>query len=732
MLEKTHGTGIARRAAMLRNLAVGAVLGAAVWPWCPVGVVPAAVGGIALGVLGGAAPTGRVARGAFLAAGLALGAGLVARVPAGPAFRGEVNLRGVVATAAEGRRADVELASARVAGGPRTAASGRVRVVFPGRPPPRGTAVLVQGEARGIDPTRLPGQALPAAEAARAGVRSEVFARDAARLGADRPSPDLSAARHAGLLRALVDGDATDIPEADVELLKRTGTWHIVSISGLHVGLGAALGYAAAWLLTRPFVLLWRTDLLRWVATAGGLAGAVGYAELADWGVPARRAVWMAGGALVVAAASRRLDAGKALALSALGVLVAQPSAVGSLGFQLSFGAMLGMIVVGPRVERLVPPDLPRLARWVAASAVASVGATLGTLPVVALEFQRLSPLSPLANLWAVPWLATLATPLAVLAATLDGTSRRVVLALADAAVDIGLAGLDAVDVTPWAPAVGSAGALALAGALLLRRREILGLAAVSGVLLWPRLPPRELVVTFFAVGQGDAALVEWPDGRTWLVDGGPPGTDLLRHLRARGLRSLDAVFLSHLHPDHYGGLVPVMEALPVALFVGEELPPGLDPVRVSEWTTRHPDLVPLPLGYRADDENDRSLVLRLRYGNRTVLMPGDAEAGEEAALLRSHGSALRADVLKLGHHGSRTSSTAAWLDAVRPAVVVASVGFESRYGHPSPEVLARCRRLLPGVAIWRTDTQGSIEVRSDGRELSVRAVGAPEPWRGR
>lgn len=717
---------------MLRKLGAGAVVGAWVWPWCPVGVAPAVAAGVGAAVLGAVAPTARTGAAAFFVAGLMLGGALVARVPAGPEVVGEVRVRGVVATAAEGRRADVELAALGRPGEAPLPASGRLRVIFPGRPPPAGTSVLVAGEARRIDPTHLPGRPAPLIEAARAGVRSEVLARDAARLGRPRPPPDLSAARHAALLRAFVDGDATALDADEVALLKRTGTWHVVSISGLHVGLGAAFGYGLVWLLTRPLVLVWRSDAFRWITALGGLLGAAGYADLADWGVPARRAVWMAGAALVATAGSRTLHSGKALALSALGVLFVEPGAVGSLGFQLSFSGLLGMILVGPRLARLVPPDLPGGARWVANGVVSSLGATLGTLPVVALNFQSLSWLTPVANLWAVPWLASLATPLAVLAAALTGAPQRLVLAFADAAVDVGLFGLRLVDVPPLAPAVGTVGALVLLASLGLWRREWLALGLVASGLAWPRRTPSELVVTFLAIGQGDAAIAEWPDGRVWLVDGGPPGPGLLRYLRGRGIRRLDTVFLSHLHPDHFGGLVPVVAELDVRLLVADALPAELELGRVSEWSTRHPDLVLPQTGFVAEEENDRSLVLRLRQGNRSLLLVGDAERDEEAALVRAHGAALRADVLKLGHHGSRTSSTGPLLAAVHPAAVVVSAGFDNRYRHPHGETLARVGLLLPATQVWRTDLDGSVEVRTDGRELSVRALGGPERWRGR
>ncbi|MBM4365822.1 MAG: ComEC/Rec2 family competence protein, partial [Deltaproteobacteria bacterium] len=387
------------------------------------------------------------------------------------------------------------------------------------------------------------------------------------------------------------------------------------------------------------------------------------------------------------------------------------------------------MILVSGRASRLLPPDQPRLLRWALEGLAASLGATAGTLPVVALHFQSLSPASPLANLWAVPWIGTLATPLALVAAVTTGTVHDLALALADAAATAGLWGLRGVDIEPWAPAVGVAGAAVLGLAGLLWRREILALGLTLAVLApWPQ-SRRELVVSFLAVGQGDAALVEWPDGRRWLVDGGPPGQDLLRYLRRRGIRRLDSVFVSHGHPDHYGGLLPVLDALEVREVVARGLVAELA-AAAPLWTSSHPSILPLPRDFEARDENDRSLVLRFGLGAHTFLLPGDAEWAEEQALVAANCAGLQATVLKVGHHGSHTSSSAPFLACARPEHAVISSGFDNRYRHPHAGVLRSLATAAFAPRTWRTDQQGTIEFRTDGERLRVRAIDGPSTWR--
>lgn len=713
----------------MRVLGVGVTLGAWLWPYVqpPVAIcVIAACLFAGISVLNGR--SGIRLTLIFLAS-IATGAGFAADIPAGPEWVGNITLRGVVSTAGQGHRADVTVTSGGPRGSEQAFASGRVRVIFPALPPRLGSVVMLSGTANWVDPTYLPGEINPSIEAARAGIRTEVRAREVVQLGRDRLDPAFDAANHAGLLTALVVGDASGIPEDEGTLLRRTGTWHLVSVSGLHVGMGALVAWWLMWVLTRPIALWISRPKLRWLCAIAGVAGACFYADLADWAVPARRAAWMAAGACAVVAASRRPHPGRVLGLAALGTVWADPTSVGTVSFQLSFSAMMGMLVVVPRLLAYVPPDQPRILGWVVEALGASLGATVGTLPVIALYFQALSPLSPIANMWAVPWIGTVATPFAVLAWALPGIFGEVALAVADSAAAIGLWGISWVDGEVWAPAVGPAGAVGLALVSFQMRRPLLAAVMGGSMLLVRSHDPRELVVTFLAVGQGDATLVEWPDGERWLVDGGPPGDGVLRYLRRRGITTLDTVFLSHGHPDHYGGLIPVLESLAVDKLVSRGRVEGMVLDNVGTWTSRHGALIELPRDWDPPNENDRSLILRFGIGKHWFLLPGDAEHPQEEMLVATACEKLRSTVLKLGHHGSRTSSTAPFLGCVQPEIAVAQAGFANRYGHPHFTVLQSLLAASFQPEVWRNDVHGTVEVRTDGESMSVRSLAGPTRW---
>jgi competence protein ComEC len=742
-------------------LALGTVLGSLTTPWIHTPAPWLATAALALLGLAwvGAADRRRAgaSTGAALgAAGVTLAWTLLAVHPNGPALRGEVRLRGTVVTAGAGREADVALAAVE---GPEPAplrpGTGRVRVRFPETPPPPGTHVRVTGRADAPDTVHLPGAPDPGWDLAVARIRTRVIARAAVALGRPRPAPRLDGARHAGLLRAIVDGERGGIPPAEADLLRRTGTWHVVSISGLHIGLCASVAGAVAGAVARAVRLRSGLGGTRPAVALAATLAAWWFAEVAGMPLAAQRAAWMSTIAAVCHAAHRRPGAWDVLALAWLAVLAAEPDAAMDVGARLSFLALAGIVLVEPRVMRWVPPDAPWLVAAGARSLAATLGATLGTLPVMAWHFQQLPPLGAVANLVAVPLFGAIATPGALLAQILPPPVAGWSLAAADGAVDLALRMLRPLDMEPLHPAVGPLGAVGLCLALALRRHTVPMLAAMAGILLWK--PSTEVfTVRFLAVGQGDAALVEWPDGRAWLVDGGPPGDDVLAYLRRRGIRRLDRVVVSHPHPDHIGGLLPVARNIPIgavmaprgpedgeadflALLAAARAPlhAGVDPgggalrggVAPPPQDPRIPASVallhPRP-GFRAPHRarvNDESLVLRIRHQGVTFLLPGDVEAaGEEA--LRASGADLRADVLKLAHHGSRTSSTPAFLDAVAPTHAVVSCGPENRYGHPHATTLAH----LQGTHLLRTDRDGTIVFTVRDGRLAWRTE-APPGW---
>lgn len=252
------------------------------------------------------------------------------------------------------------------------------------------------------------------------------------------------------------------------------------------------------------------------------------------------------------------------------------------------------------------------------------------------------------------------------------------------------------------------------------------------------------LAVTFLDIGQGDAILIEAPDGQVVLIDGGKPEGGIIREL-SESLpwyeHTIDLMILTHPDDDHGGGLVEVTRRYDVRRVVynglvhdtpsyvalldevrRQSLPVTIidRPQRIDLGTGVYLDIV-YPLasiaGTTSETPNDTSIVARLVYGETTFLLTGDLEAAGEAALLGS-GQALQSDVLKIGHHGSDSSTSEAFVAAVAPEHSVVSVGVDNDYGHPSRRVLHRLERA--GAQVWRTDRQGRVEMRTNGVTLEI------------
>ena len=571
-------------------------------------------------------------------------------------------------------------------------------------------------------------------------------ARQAIRDDIRRQVPD---ARAAGVLAALVVGDQSAIDREDWDLFRRTGIAHLVSISGVHVTMLAWLAAALAgraWRRSSRLMLAVPAPL---AARLLGLAVAAAYALLAGWGVPAQRTVLMLATAALLRSAGRHWPWPLVLLAAAVVVTVIDPWALLQPGFWLSFTAV-GLLMASDGASPSAHADPPAppshapgaaLRRWGAGAGNllgghlrAQVVATLGLAPLSLVFFQQLSLVGFLANLLAIPLVTLLITPLALLGVLLPGLWW-----LAAALVQAGVQGLAwlaawpaAVHLAAAAPAWAVVGGLlgAVLGVLPLPLALRLLALPLLLPLLWPPVPrPAWGTLQLLAadVGQGTAVLVRTRD-HLLVYDSGPLYSRdndagqrvLLPLLQARGEPVVDTLMISHSDIDHAGGAASLLAGVAVRA-LHTSLPDdhalrqrGLPHTRCEAGQRWQWDGVDFEVLHpQAQDHgvvrktNALSCVLRLRdQAGRSLLLTGDIEAAQEQALVDRLGPALASSVLLVPHHGSRTSSTAAFLAAVAPQVAVVQAGYRSRYGHPAPDVMARYQRQ--GIEVVRTDRCGA------------------------
>jgi competence protein ComEC len=525
---------------------------------------------------------------------------------------------------------------------------------------------------------------------------------------------------------------------------------HLLSVSGLHVTL-------FAWLAAAAVAPLWRRSpwlclrlpaptAARWV----GVAAALAYALFSGWGVPAQRTVLMLASVAALRSLQLRWPWPMTLLGAAVVVTAMDPWAVMQPGFWLSFGAV-GLLMAAGGDE-----GQGWRAKLAAAWRTQAI-ATVGLAPLSLICFAQLSLVGLVANLVAIPLVSFVLMPLALL-----GGLAPPLWTLAALLAQGLMTWLQWLATWPgaavWLPAAPvGAQVLGLAGAVLMVLRLPWHLRGAGLLLmlplLWPavaRPPPGEFLLLAPDVGQGNAVLVRTA-AHALLFDTGPvfsPGADagervLLPLLRSLGVRRLDVLLLSHRDTDHVGGAPALLRGLPVgelrsSLEPGHPLLRAGPPARRCEagqrWTwdgVQFELLHPTPAHYAAGlRPNDLSCVLRITSASgRRVLLAGDLEAEQERALAQREPD-LRADVLLVPHHGSKTSSSPAFLAAVQPRVGLVQAAYRSRFGHPAPAVLARYQGL--GVAVVTSPACGAWQWHSATGEGACERERSRRYWHDR
>lgn len=533
-----------------------------------------------------------------------------------------------------------------------------------------------------------------------------------------------------GVLRALVIGDDSQIDRAHWQLFVDTGINHLMSISGLHITMLAAFGY---WLTLG--VWRWRPRLAlvmpsKQAATGVGALVALIYAALAGFSVPTQRTLYMLLSVAMLLSLRRHLPFSWVLSLALMVVLFIDPWAVLAPGFWLSFGAVA--VLAFAMGGRLRPASLMRDAvhsQWVV---------TIAFIPVLFALFNQVSLVSPLANALAIPLISLAVVPLAIAGALLP---LHLLLHLSAWLCHCCLLALQWLQHWPWAvyyqatPPVWAA-VLALLGVLVVLMPRGWPLRW-AGLLLClpltlPTTPPLligQMRVTVLDVGQGLSVLVQTAE-HSLLYDAGPAfGTEndagqriVLPYLRHLGLRQLSMAVISHDDSDHVGGMASVLQGVPASKVLSSLTPQATFFQQMQGWPLTHAAcmqgqhwqwdgvtfamLAPADPADSDSKDNDKSCVLKISSPHGSLLLTGDIERIAEARLLQS-GQALQSTVMTMPHHGSKTSSSPAFVQAVSPLWAIATAGYLNRFGHPKSEVLVRYRTL--GSVILRSDQHGAV-----------------------
>lgn len=549
----------------------------------------------------------------------------------------------------------------------------------------------------------------------------------------------LGNAPYTGILVALAIGDQASIQQAEWQLFTRTGVNHLMSISGLHITMLASLFFALTYWLWRRSVKLMLYFPARKAAAIVGLLAALGYTLISGFEIPAQRTLYMLATFAVMLLLSRNVAPSQMLAAALLVVLLADPWAVISPGFWLSFGAVaLIFYVTANRYGR---------SHWLMEYGKVQWAMTIGLIPPLLALFQQLSLVSPIANAFAIPLISFVVVPLTLLG-TLPPFEWMLYLAHQALALCMGLLGLlDNLPLAVWTQHAPPAWSIAcgVAGALWLLAPRGFPLRLFGILLLLPMFLVRPAApaehsarIIVFDVGQGLSVAVQ-TRSHALLYDTGPDFSGeadsgnriLVPALRALGIDKLDMLILSHDDMDHVGGTRSVMQALPVAsvltslegthplLSTAERFEPCSDG-QSWEW-----DGIQFEVLHPADaaqsskqHDNDKSCVLRIGTGTQSILLTGDIEGAAEARVLDQHAAGFPVSLLVAPHHGSKSSSSELFVGTAAPRHVIFTAGYRNRFRHPHPDVWQRYGDV--GAERLRSDVDGAILIEMDAKETSL------------
>ncbi len=564
-------------------------------------------------------------------------------------------------------------------------------------------------------------------------------------------------AQHSAFLKGIILGYRADISADVKESFLDTGTIHILAVSGSNVAFVSLIIYSVLGLFRLPKKVVFcatMTGLFLYMLLTGSSASVV-------------RATVMAFVVLCGSLFERRTDVYNSLSVSAIILLLVNPTTLWDPGFQLSYAAVLSIVYFYPKLDEIrkrIPWAFAQMGFFEGALKLfaVSLAAQLGTIPFSAYYFGKISIVSLLANLIVVPmsglntFLGAAETFFSFVSPWLARSYVIVndvliwfLLWFVKTAASVPFAYVDVVGLNALFPVLYYpfvVGIFHIHRAFVARAILILSLLALDWSILANVVSnsnPR-LTVTAIDVGQGDATLIRFPNGRVMLVDAGPKsvGYDAGERivgpfLRKSGIRRIDALVVSHGHSDHLGGIPYLLAHFSVrTLLEGDTIAHSrLESEMIDVARERGVPLVIKGAGSRIDLDgttriyvvhprfpfdrsrnlNNQSVVLKIVYGETSMLLAGDSELPAEEKISRRYGSFLSSGLLKAGHHGSRTSSGPAFLHYVGPRTALVSVGTKNKFHHPSPEVMQRMQSM--NVAVMRTDREGAVIFQSDGKQ---------------